>query len=161
MKKIKYFVVLLFLILACLFCFLAGKNSLQPSVVTQSSGTAHMVALINDERIKANVPPLKENTKLNKSAQKKCEDILNKDYWAHVSPTGTTPWSFFRAVGYDYYYAGENLAMYDNDYVAMDALMKSQSHKDNILSRNFKEVGIGKCGNSTVQYIVQHFGALK
>lgn len=89
--------------------------------------------------------------------------MLNKDYWAHVAPDGTQPWRFFTDFGYRYRYAGENLARdFTNPSSAVDAWMASPSHKENLLSPKYKEIGVavveGDLAGVDTTLIVQFFG---
>lgn len=123
-----------------------------------------VIRLTNERRIQAGLSPLSENGSLSQAAQAKGADMLNKGYWAHFSPDGTSPWKFFSDFGYRYRYAGENLARdFSSPSSAVDAWMASPTHKDNILNVNYKEVGIGVVeGNLAgveTTIIVQFFGA--
>ena len=122
-----------------------------------------VVALTNEERLQAGLPPLSLNSTLSQAAQAKGADMLNKDYWAHVAPDGTQPWVFFTNFGYKYRYAGENLARdFSSASSAVEAWMNSASHKENLLSAKYKEIGIGVVeGNLAgidTTIIVQFFG---
>ena len=64
----------------------------------------------NEKRANIGLKPLTLNSKLSNAANKKAQDMFHAGYWAHVSPKGTRPWDFILAQGYDYVYAGENLA---------------------------------------------------
>jgi len=117
--------------------------------------TDPMVALVNEERSKENVSMLSQNYSLNSSAKMKACDLEKRDYWSHVDPDGNSSWYLFLESGYNYLYAGENLARDCEDSRCIELLMESPEHKKNILDTRFKEVGIGRCGI----YMVQHFGA--
>lgn len=97
----------------------------------------------NAQRELYNLTPLKPNPLLEAAATDKVEDMAAKGYFAHTSPDGLTPWYWIEKVGYYFSYAGENLAV---DFVdssdVTDAWMNSPSHKENILSGNFTEIGI-------------------
>jgi len=113
--------------------------------------------LVNEERIKNGLKPLKENAKLDESANLKLNDLINNRYWDHVSPEGIDPWYFFKKVGYVYEYAGENLAKDFYDPISIvEAWMVSKEHKENILNQNFTETGIA-VGYSPSIVVVQHF----
>lgn len=123
-----------------------------------------VVRLTNIKRVEAGLQPLVLNNALSTAAQAKGNDMISKDYWAHVSPDGTQPWAFFNSVGYKYRYAGENLARdFSNANSAVDAWMNSPTHRDNILNSKYKEVGIGvvegDLAGSDTTIIVQFFGA--
>ncbi len=92
-----------------------------------------MLELTNEERIDNGLSALELNPKLELAAQQKAQDILSKDYFAHQSPDGFTPWYWFEKVGYDYQYAGENLAIgfLDSEEVSQ-AWLESPSHRANL-----------------------------
>jgi len=102
-----------------------------------------LIDLTNKKRQENNLPELKLNPVLVEAAQQKGADMMVKNYWAHTSPDGKTPWYFFKNVSYQYLYAGENLA---RDFVdsssVVSAWMNSPTHKDNLLSSRYQEIGI-------------------
>ena len=102
-----------------------------------------LLSLINETRQEKNLSPLTLNNKLATAAELKTEDMINKDYFEHTSPAGITPWYWFKIAGYNFQYAGENLAMdfFETDAV-FQAWMNSSSHRANILSPNYQEIGI-------------------
>lgn len=101
-------------------------------------------SLTNAERLENNLPELKENEILNRAAQMKAEDMAKKSYFAHTSPEGITPWYWLGQVGYNYSYAGENLAVHfiDSQDVT-EAWMNSPTHRANIIHGAYTEVGTG------------------
>ena len=122
-----------------------------------------VIRLTNEKRVAAGVGPLVTNTTLSQAAQAKGADMLTKDYWAHVSPDGTQPWFFFTSFGYKSRYAGENLARdFSDPASAVEAWMASPSHKENLLSSKYKEVGVavveGDMAGVDTTIIVQFFG---
>lgn len=122
-----------------------------------------VIRLTNSKRQAAGLLPLEANSTLSTAAQAKGADMLNKSYWAHTAPDGTAPWKFFTDFGYKYRYAGENLARdFSNPQSAVDAWMNSASHKENILSVKYKEIGVavveGNLAGVDTTIIVQFFG---
>lgn len=122
-----------------------------------------VVRLTNEKRIQVGLSPLTLDSTLSQAAQAKGADMLNKGYWAHAAPDGTQPWVFFTNFGYKYRYAGENLARdFSSAGSAVEAWMNSASHRENLLSSKYKEVGIGVIeGNLAgvdTTIIVQFFG---
>ena len=122
-----------------------------------------VVRLTNEKRTQVGLSPLSLNSTLSQAAQAKGADMLNKGYWAHVAPDGAQPWVFFTNFGYKYKYAGENLARdFSSASSAVEAWMNSASHKENLLSSKYKEVGVGVIeGNLAgvdTTIIVQFFG---
>lgn len=81
---------------------------------------------------------------LSQAAQNKAADMFTKNYWAHIAPDGVTPWVFIKNSGYEYLYAGENLARgFSNTSDIVNAWMASPSHRDNMLSSNYSDIGFG------------------
>lgn len=101
-------------------------------------------ALANDERGAAHLTPLVENPVLDSIATLKAEDMARKSYFSHTSPEGLTPWYWFRQAGYDYEYAGENLAIdFKDSYDVTHAWMNSPAHRANIIKSAYTEMGTG------------------
>ena len=117
----------------------------------------------NASRLADNLPSLEVNPLLSGAAQAKAQDMASKGYFAHTSPQGTTPWYWISRVGYQYSYAGENLAInFSDSKDAVNAWMNSASHRANILNGYFTEIGIGLAKgiyqDKETIFIVQMFG---
>lgn len=122
-----------------------------------------VIELTNQKREEAGLSPLQYNAQLEQAAKAKGENMLKLDYWAHNAPDGTEPWQFFVDAGYNYRYAGENLARdFSNPESAVEAWMASPSHRDNMLSDKYKDIGIavveGDMDGVDTTIIVQLFG---
>lgn len=103
----------------------------------------NILALSNRDRGQIGLPPLRLDARLQKAALEKARDILENNYFSHISPSGTAPWDFIRNQGFKYLYAGENLALnYASPYELIDDFLKSPSHRENLLSPFFSEIGI-------------------
>lgn len=118
----------------------------------------------NAERQKLGLAPLTENTQLNEAAYKKATNMFQNNYWAHFGPNGESPWDFIKQSGYQYEYAGENLAknfLFSQNVV--DAWMNSPTHKENILRKDYSEVGFavvnGMLNGEETTLVVQMFGS--
>ena len=124
---------------------------------------AVVVDLTNQSRVEADTVRLSRNSLLDKAARMKAEHMAEEGYFAHYSPTGVTPWHWFTEVGYNYQYAGENLAVHFTDSEAVvESWLNSPSHRDNIINNSFTEIGVGTAkgryqGYETV-FVVQMFG---
>jgi len=122
-----------------------------------------LVEFLNIERRERGLAPLSLNPVLSQSAYLKAKDMLKRGYFSHWSPDGISPWYWFKLAGYDYQFAGENLAIgFLDSKEVNDAWMASPSHRQNILNPNYKEVGIavlkGNFNGNEVYLVVQHFG---
>ncbi len=122
-----------------------------------------IIKLTNNERTTAGDQVLTESPILDQVAQAKAQDMFRYDYWAHVSPTGVTPWHWFDQYGYQYSYAGENLARdFDSSAGVVAGWMGSPSHRENLLSTNYTEIGVAVANGSLLGHdttlVVQEFG---
>ncbi|MFP3361257.1 CAP domain-containing protein, partial [Planococcus sp. SIMBA_143] len=77
---------------------------------TAQNYTYEVVKLVNVERSKVGLPPLKENWELSRVARYKSEDMINKNYFSHTSPTYGSPFQMMKDFGISYQAAGENIA---------------------------------------------------
>ena len=120
-------------------------------------------ALTNQERGEQSLPQLIENPVLSRVAQLKAEDMAAKSYFAHTSPEGRTPWYWFNLVGYQYDYAGENLAVnFTDSQDVTEAWINSPGHRANIVAGVYTEMGTGIAtgvyqGNQTI-FVAQVYG---
>ncbi len=118
---------------------------------------------VNQTRQSIGLKPLAQNSKLDQAAQLKAQNMVQNNYFNHTSPSGISPWFWFVKAGYNYKYAGENLAIgfFDSQEV-YNAWLNSASHKANIVNPNYTEVGTavldGFGPNNTI-VVVQEFGS--
>ncbi len=123
-----------------------------------------LLNITNQIRQKNGLSHLKLDSELSQAASNKASDMFAKNYWSHVAPDGVTPWIFIKNSGYDYLYAGENLGRgFSGASEVVDAWMASPSHRDNMLSPNYNDVGYAIAtgaltGNDTV-LVVEMFGS--
>lgn len=134
--------------------------------ISSNISTSELLVLTNEKRQEEGLAPLALNEKLSNAASEKAKDMIAKNYWAHNSPDGTTPWVFVRSSGYDYLYAGENLARgFVSSSEIVDAWMDSPGHRENILSGNYSDVGFaildGELTGDETVLVVQMFGKTK
>ncbi|MBO8127800.1 MAG: hypothetical protein H0Z39_01160 [Peptococcaceae bacterium] len=104
---------------------------------------AKMFELVNQERAKRGLAPLQVDPELVKLARLKAQDMVDKGYFAHYSPTYGSPFDMMRKFGVSYRYAGENLSGAPTVERAHTGLMNSPGHRANILSKNYTRAGIG------------------
>jgi len=122
-----------------------------------------LVDRTNDTRSEYGLNTLKINERLVEAAQAKANDMASRSYFAHNSPDGKTPWYWISQSGYNYLYAGENLAVNFSDSVNVhNAWLDSPGHRANIVHQHFTEIGIAMAdgiyeGRPTT-FVVQMFG---
>lgn len=122
-----------------------------------------LLNLTNLKRAEAGLPSLNLNPGLSAAANSKANDMFSRGYWAHNAPDGTTPWVFITNAGYQYIFAGENLAKdFGNSEGVVSAWMASPSHRDNILKREYQDVGFaiinGRLNGEETTLVVQFLG---
>ncbi|HBC72815.1 TPA: hypothetical protein DCZ90_03325 [Candidatus Amesbacteria bacterium] len=157
---------LVVLSLVLVFQMAVGKISYRyPRILGYASviQPVQILTLTNQQRQSQGLPALELDPQLSAAAARKAADMFARDYWSHVSPAGTQPWTFITAAGYSYRYAGENLArdFSDPDSV-VQAWMNSPSHRENMLSNRYRDMGVavadGNLGGRETTLVVQMFG---
>lgn len=116
-----------------------------------SADEAEVVRLVNIERQKAGLKPLKASAQLSNVARMKSKDMADKNYFSHTSPTYGSPFDMMRQFGISYRTAGENIAKgYLSPASVMNGWMNSPGHRANILNGSFGTIGVGayKVGNT-------------
>lgn len=98
----------------------------------------------NEERKLAGLPELKNNSALGVVASLRMEDMFARQYFAHVAPDGGDIQGVAEEVGYKYITLGENLALggFESDKDLVAAWMASPGHKENILKKEYEEIGV-------------------
>jgi len=153
-------------IILLLFALALGVEKLvvkSPSPQVGAVVASVLVDLANADRSAEGLGELIPNPTLQQAAQMKADDMASKGYFAHETPDGFTSWHWFGKAGYDFRYAGENLAVYFSDSAEVEkAWMNSPLHRANILSDKFTEIGIaiahGRYQDRETTFVVQMFG---
>lgn len=103
-----------------------------------------VIRLVNAERTKNGLQPLKANWELSRVARYKSQDMINKNYFAHNSPTYGSPFKMMESFGIRFSAAGENIAMgQQSAQQVMNSWMNSPGHRSNILSPSYSQIGVG------------------
>ncbi len=103
-----------------------------------------VVRLVNAERTKRGLSPLAENWQLSRVARYKSQDMKDRGYFSHTSPTYGSPFQMMKNFGISYKTAGENIARGQSTPAAVvNAWMNSSGHRANILNSSFTEIGVG------------------
>ncbi|MGO4886908.1 stalk domain-containing protein [Anaerobacillus sp. MEB173] len=114
--------------------------------------------LTNAVRVKYGKSPLKWNSEVASVAFKHSHDMAVNNYFAHTNLQGKSPFERITAGGIVYKIAGENLAMGQYSSIfALEGLMNSFGHRQNILSDRFTDVGIGVAYRTNIPYFTQNF----
>lgn len=127
------------------------------------SGTLELevLRLVNRERAQRGLNTLTLNSRLTAQADAYACELIHYDFFAHVNPiTGSHLADRAEQFGYDYKVVGENLAAgQGTPQKAMEDWLASPGHAANILSPEYKEIGISvRQGGDYGTYWVQEFG---
>jgi len=111
-----------------------------------------LVSQINKQRAKRGLAKLRVNTKLVTASRAHSADMGQRKYFDHNSPDGEK-WSSrivrygYARQGCSYWKAGENLyygaGLYSSPYMVVKAWMKSKAHRAVILTKVFRDIGVG------------------
>jgi uncharacterized YkwD family protein/spore coat assembly protein SafA len=105
---------------------------------------AEVVRLVNEIRNKNGLKPLSEDWQLSRVARYKSQDMKDKKYFSHTSPTYGSPFQMMKRFGITYRSAGENIAKgYASPKAVVDGWMNSSGHRANILNSSFTHIGVG------------------
>jgi len=124
---------------------------------TESTQARDILNLVNQERKKQGLNPLVLSDKLTSIANTKAQDMANKHYFSHNSPTYGSPFEMLQHFGVNYTSAGENIAAGQKTArEVMDAWLNSSGHRANILNANYTQLGVGyeQSGSHWVQLFI-------
>lgn len=129
-----------------------GQKITIPNIDDVKALEAEVVRLVNAERAKRGLPALNHNWELSRVARYKSQDMIDKKYFAHQSPTYGSPFVMMDNFGIKFSAAGENIAYGQRTPAeVMNAWMNSPGHRSNILSPTYNQIGVGvaKSANGT------------
>lgn len=142
--------------------FIDGHKAQAGSPITAEN----LVTRTNIERERARLYPLTVNRDLIRAAEKKTRDMIAYGYFSHTTPGGKPFYLWIQEEKYQYKSAGENLAIsFISEEDVMNAWMKSVTHRENLLDKNYSEIGIavlaGEFEGKETIVIAQLFGEPK
>lgn len=128
-----------------LFCLILGIPTFACTVPENGSALqAEALEILNDERKGQGLATLKLSAKLTKAAQGHACDNADRRSISHTSSDGGTLKTRLRKVGYSFRTAAENTGRgFASGTRAVQWWMNSPLHRDNILLRKARDVGIG------------------
>ena len=104
---------------------------------------AQMLTLVNNERMKRGLKPVKADPEMKVVARAHSRDMFARGYFSHYSPEGKDPFDRMKSAGVKYLAAGENLALGQTLKICHEGLMNSPGHRANILNPSYGRLGIG------------------
>ena len=102
-----------------------------------------MLQLVNQERTKRGLKPLKADPQLTEVGRMHSQDMFSRGYFSHYTPEGKDPFDRMKASHVHFISAGENLALGQTLMICHEGLMNSPGHRANILNPSFGRLGIG------------------
>ena len=134
----------------------AAYNNQAGNNVSYADFAVEVLRLVNLERAKVGAAPLRLSNDLMNATAVRAEEITRS--FSHTRPDGS---SCFTLVRNQNRTMGENIAAGSTTPAAVvDQWMHSKGHRENMLDKRFKELGIGHCykeGSSYGHYWVQMF----
>jgi uncharacterized protein YkwD len=113
------------------------------TVVEPEQAEARMLALLNEARVAAGLSEVQPDAELREVALAHSTDMVDHDFFGHVSPRSGTPTDRIRRSGALVSAAGENIAEAPTPEIAHEGLMSSPGHRANMLRPDYTHVGIG------------------
>lgn len=115
-----------------------------PNIDNVKNVENEVLALVNEERAKVGLKPLEMDWELARVARMKSQDMAEKGYFSHTSPTYGSPFDMMKQFGIQFKGAGENIASGQRTpQEVMNSWMNSQGHRANILKPEFTHLGVG------------------
>ena len=137
----------LLIVPACLF----GQNPID------ADGEQQLLTLINRERTKAGVAPLKLDTRLTAAARNHSQRMIDQDNVAHQLNGEDVLLLRLVAEEVRTDHDGENIAKHSDVQAAHEALMQSPGHRANILNPEFNAVGLGVLRDESEIFVTEDF----
>ncbi|MBQ6893483.1 MAG: SafA/ExsA family spore coat assembly protein [Clostridia bacterium] len=103
-----------------------------------------VIRLVNQKRAENGLKALTYDWELCRVARYKSQDMKDKRYFSHTSPTYGSPFQMIKNFGISYRSAGENIARgYATPDAVVNGWMNSSGHRANILNSSFTHIGVG------------------
>ncbi|MBT6143110.1 hypothetical protein HOH51_01210 [bacterium] len=129
----------------------------QDGTFNESDQKQYLLQLINEERATYNFTPVSLEPELSSLSRLHNNDMIDRDYFAHVSLDGLTPNDRRNRENISTP-VGENLAKDLSTLRAHNSLMRSAAHRANILNPSWDKVGISVLlDDDGYYYVTQEF----
>ncbi|MED1946084.1 MULTISPECIES: peptidoglycan-binding protein [Brevibacillus] len=137
-----------------------GADTQVPLPAGLTAEEKEMVQLVNQERTSRGLSPYQVDMQLVNVARVKAQEMVNKGYFSHTSPTYGSPFQMMDTFGIRYIAAAENIAQNYSVSSAHQMFMNSSGHKANIMSPTYDYVAIavvngGPHGKTFVQMFLK------
>ena len=127
-----------------------GPVGVQVTGLNEAQMESSITCLINDERASYGLQPVAPNSGLRQAALSHSNEMINRGYFEHTSPSGLTFIDRIESTGYmrgtRRWTVGENLVWGTGPLSTPQALvtawMNSPPHRENLLQPTFREIGV-------------------
>lgn len=170
MKKLTIFLIVLAVLAGSAITYaynaqkpVTAQNTSKQTIVKQDKyhtgapDPQELLELVNKERAKVGVAPLKLDARLNRTAQMKADDMVKYKYFGHISPiTGQHGYEYINHVGISCESDGENLFWGRASFTSYSAVswwMGSKPHRDAMLSHANSLTGFGIASEKLVMHL--------
>ncbi len=152
--------IIIFISLILMGIVIYTRIFLTGTVLGVNISSSVLIDMTNASRSEKGELPLTRSVQLSMAASNKASDMIAQKYFAHISPTGEKAWNFIYYTGYNFKFAGENLAInFVNERDLHQAWLNSKTHRENIIDSRFSEIGIaaieGSYKGDRSVYVVQ------
>ena len=155
--------------------FVARAPAAKSAAASVTALEAQVLADVNTTRRQRGLRPLRFSLALSRAAEFHSRDMARRGYFSHNSANGAAFWRrvqrFYPSAGYRSWAVGENLVWASPDLSAASAMsmwMGSPPHRANLLSRQWREIGLaavhapsapGVFGGHPVTIVTANFGS--
>lgn len=139
---------------------LSPKRAAQLGVKEQTDLEALLFEAANAERARRGIPVLEWDKQASASSRSHSADMANREYFAHATPEGASPFDRMKKEGISYRRASENIAAgFSNSLFAHYSLLNSKAgHRESLLSSELTRLGTGVAfGGPYRIYYTQNF----
>jgi len=111
-----------------------------------------VAALINGYRTASGLNAIAYEPTLTYIAKLRSQDLMDRNYFSHYTPEGTTVFNLFKANGVQYKIGGENLGQATPEKIGspeafLNAWQNSPDHNANMLRNGYNYIGVGMADN--------------
>jgi uncharacterized protein YkwD len=139
-----------------------STNISSPNISSLTAVEAEILTILNAHRANSRVPALGATHALNSAARTRSSDMITRNYFSHVCPSGTNFTTLLRSSSITYSAAAENIYQASppsngTAAAAISTWLASPGHRANMLNSNYSKVGIGVSENSSRRVITLIF----
>lgn len=127
-----------------------GGSSSSGNTNQTSTTASEMLTAVNKQRRANGCESIQLSDSLNKAAEKRAKELVQS--FSHERPDGRSCFTVLEEFGISYFSCGENIAAGQTSVSqVMNSWMNSEGHRANILSNEYRYIGVGRYQNYWVQ----------